>query len=73
MRHVVVVEQISLRATHVLLGTAVLQSNLVIDSGVVHQGVNAAMFLNGFLDYRVTVLRLGEFCQDQFAPGYLAV
>ena len=41
MRHVVVMQQIAAQRGNELIGTAMLQANLVIEPSVVHQRINA--------------------------------
>ena len=55
-----VMEQISFQRMYVLIRISVLQANLVIDSGVVDQGIDPSKFRDGFNDRRLAVPAAGE-------------
>src|SRR5580700_568192 len=65
MGRVVVVEKVEPKRTHIRLGAAVLQSNVVIRPNIVHQNVQPAKFRKCLVDYRAATFNRQNICAKE--------
>src|SRR5439155_26747643 len=69
--HVVVMQKIAFKRLDVFLRAAVLESNLVVDAGLVDESVESAEFTNGVVNSGVATFGWTQLGDNDFAAGQL--
>src|ERR1700732_3400025 len=72
VRHVVIVQQISLQGRHELIGTSLSQTNAVVDAGVVYQRVDSAESLHRLCNRSLTIFGNGKLGRQKVRRDTLA-